>query len=345
MNFFKKKKISTDQVGALKPDLKKIKISNSIVIGGMIAFGKSTLAKKLNETLTNSKVVYELNDEDQLMNLLLGKMYERTNNVLYGSVFQLYFVLNRFENYKNNCNSKEITIFDRSIFEDWLFAHENIIRPSVFGYYDSLWKDVATELIYQYGVPKLYVILTGTWELFKKRIFERNRAVEIDNFTKNKTYFKKLLEIYEDYMVNVCKDFGIDYILIDASKELDEKLDIVLKKIESVNEHHNKANKIEINKIVNFVENNNLLEQENEMTALATFPNKFIECMNQVLNPKELKIIQMLYGLGPYNSKKNYVEVSQEIKISVAKIKWYEKNSIKKIKDVAKTINFNLNAQ
>lgn len=231
---FKKNKIEKNEANALKPDLKRIKVSNSVVIGGMVAFGKSTLATKLHETLTGSKIIFELNDEDELTMLLLEKMYERTNNVLYGSVFQLYFVLNRFENYKLNANSKEITIFDRSIFEDWLFAHENIIRPSVFSYYNSLWKDITTELIYEHGVPKLYVILTGTWELFKKRLFERNRKIEIENFNKNKTYFKKLLEIYESYMVNVCKDFGIEYILIDASKELDEKLQITINKIKSL---------------------------------------------------------------------------------------------------------------
>ncbi len=342
MNFFKKKRIISTEIGQLKPDLKKIKMSNSIVIGGMIAFGKSTLAKKLSENLTDSKVVYELNDEDQLMTLLLGKMYERTNNVLYGSVFQLYFVLNRFENYKNNCNDKYITIFDRSIFEDWLFAHENIIRPSVFGYYDSLWKDVATELIYEHGVPKLYVILTGTWELFKKRIFERNRTIEIENFNKNKTYFKKLLEIYEDYMINVCKDFGIDYILIDASKELDEKLNIVLEKIKTISQWHEKMNIHEINKIVNFVKTNDLIV-EREVTALPSFPNKFINCMNEILNDIELNIINMLYGIGPYKTRKNYDEVSNETNLSIAKIKWYEKNSIKKIKDATKTIKFNMN--
>lgn len=232
--FFKKKNIVKNDSNVLRPDLKRIKVSNSIVIGGMVAFGKSTLATKLHETLTDSKIVFELNDDDQLTNLLLEKMYERTNNVLFGSVFQLYFVLNRFENYKKNANSKELTIFDRSIFEDWLFAHENIIRPSVFSYYDSLWKDITTELIYEHGVPKLYVILSGTWQLFEKRLFERNRKIEIDNFNKNKTYFKKLLEIYESYMINVCKDFGIDYLVVDASKELDEKVEIVTNKLKSV---------------------------------------------------------------------------------------------------------------
>lgn len=340
MPIFWKKKIKNNQINTLKPDLKRIKLSNSIVIGGMIAFGKSTLAEKLHEKISGSKIVYELDNDDKLMNLLLGKMYERSNNILYGSVFQLYFVLNRFENYKNNCNDKNITIFDRSIFEDWLFAHENIIRPSVFSYYDSLWKDVATELIYQYGVPKLYVILTGTWDLFKKRLFERNRKIEIDNFNKNKTYFKKLLEIYEDYMIGVCKDFGIDYVIIDASKELDDKVEEVLKKINSISKWHDSKNKEEIKNIIEFANNQNIVSEQ--YTCLPTFPEKFINSINSVLNDIELSIIQMLYGIGPYTIKKNYKEISDETNLSINKIKWYEKNSLKKIKNNAKTINFSI---
>ena len=200
------------------PHLKKIKISNSIVVGGMIAFGKSTLAQEISDKINNSKVIKEFDDEDLLATMLLDKMYERSNNTIFGSVFQLYFVLNRFENYKNNCNNPELTIFDRSIFEDWIFAHENIVRPSVFAYYDSLWKDISTELVYQYGVPKLYVILSGDWELFKERLFLRNRKTEIENYQKNETYFKKLLSVYEEYMINVCHDFVVNYILLDAKK-------------------------------------------------------------------------------------------------------------------------------
>lgn len=211
-----------------KPNFHKIKVSNSIVVGGMIAFGKSTLVNAISQKMNNVNVVTELDESDVLSTLLLEKMYGRDNNIIYGSVFQLYFVLQRFENFRRNCNQENLTIFDRSIFEDWLFAHENIVRPSVFRYYESLWKDISNELVYEHGVPKLYVILSGNWELFKKRLFERNRKSEIENFDKNKLYFEKLLSVYEEYMVNVCKDFGIKYLILDANEELEEKVKKVL---------------------------------------------------------------------------------------------------------------------
>ncbi len=218
-----------------KPVYRPLKVANCIAVGGMIAFGKSTLVQALSRRFPGARVVYELDEEDQLPNLLLSKMYDRSNDMLYGSLFQLYFVLNRFDNYKNNCNAEKLTIFDRSIFEDWLFAHENISRPEIFDYYASMWKTICKELIYDYGIPKLYVILTGDWDLFTRRIYERNRACEVENFAKNETYFKRLHNLYPTYMVDVCRQYGIPYILVDANLELEEKVDLVEKKLEEVN--------------------------------------------------------------------------------------------------------------
>ncbi|MDE6472927.1 MAG: deoxynucleoside kinase [Ureaplasma sp.] len=224
----------------IRPNAKKIKLSNSIAIGGMIAFGKSTISNALKNAIENSNVIYELDDNDQLMMLLLEKMYEREDNELFGPLFQLYFVLNRFRNYKKNCNQKNLTIFDRSIFEDWLFANENISRPAVFNYYNSLWTSIVNELIYELGVPKLYIILDGDWDLFEERIYKRNREVEIANYEKNKEYFKHLLNIYKDYLVNVCKDFGINYLIIPANLTTEEQVKIVLKKLSEIEKYESK---------------------------------------------------------------------------------------------------------
>lgn len=218
-----------------KPEFKPILVANNIVIGGMIAFGKTTLANALKAQINEAKVVFELNEDDQLMMLLLDKMYQRENNDLYGSLFQLYFVLNRFENYKQNCDQPSLTIFDRSIFEDWLFASLNINRPSIFNYYDAMWKAICNELVYLLGVPKLYVILDGDWELFKERIYLRNRATEIENFSKNELYFQNLLAHYKDYLIGVCKDFGINYVVLNAREPLENKVKIILDHLKGSN--------------------------------------------------------------------------------------------------------------
>ncbi len=214
---------------------KPIKYANVIVIGGMIALGKTTLAQSLIKHYdSQAQWIPELDNNDQLSMLLLEKMYERKDDNLYASLFQLYFVIKRFQTYKSNINNNKLSIFDRSIFEDWLFAKENLNNPFLFGYYEGTFKGISNEIVYDVGVPKLYVILKGDWELFKKRLYERNRDCEINNFKQNEIYFHQLLDQYENFLVNTCKNFGIAYIVIDASLPLEEKTKLVVDKLKEI---------------------------------------------------------------------------------------------------------------
>ncbi|AAB96099.1 deoxynucleoside kinase [Mycoplasmoides pneumoniae] len=219
----------------LKPKFQPAKIANAVVVGGMIAFGKTTIAESLAKHLKGSKVIYELEEQDQLADLLLAKMYERNDELLYAPLFQLYFTLNRFNKYRKECNNKTPTIFDRSIFEDWLFAKQNIHRPSIFTYYNHLWNGIVKELIFKHGIPALYVILEGDWELFEQRLFQRNRKVEIDNFAKNKDYFKNLYKIYGEFIKNVCYDFGISHCIVNANQSVESITKQVLEVLKSKN--------------------------------------------------------------------------------------------------------------
>lgn len=217
-----------------KSIFKKVKVSNSYAIGGMIGAGKSTLARALGEAI-NADITFELNENDELQNLLLKKLYEgdKTSAI----AFQVYFFCARFDNYKKGVAQNKITVFDRTIFEDRLFAHQNMTEdPIMFGFYDSMWHDKTKELIYSVGVPKLYVILDLEWETFKDRILHRGRASEVNNFSKNEAYFKSLHKVYKDYLVKTCEIFGIDYIVIDANLATEEQLKIVTKKIKEMNE-------------------------------------------------------------------------------------------------------------
>ena len=48
--------------------------------------------------------------------------------------------------------------------------------------------------------------------------------MEIENFAKNKDYFYFLLLIYEKYLVQICQAYSIPYVIIDAKKNLNEKI-------------------------------------------------------------------------------------------------------------------------
>ncbi len=213
---------------------RKIKIANAVVVGGMIALGKTTLAQSIVKVFPNASFCPELDDDDELWPILLKKMYERSDDNLYSSLFQLYFVIKRFYAYKAHINQNRLTVFDRSIFEDWLFAKENLNNPFLFNYYKGTYMGICNQTIYEVGVPKLYVILSGDLELFKQRLFKRNRKVEIENYEKNKVYFARLLEQYESFMVNTCKNFGIEYLIVDAKLPGEVKTKMVLDKLKEI---------------------------------------------------------------------------------------------------------------
>lgn len=217
-----------------KAHFKKVKVSNSYAIGGMIGAGKSTLARAIGETI-DADIVFELNENDELQNLLLKKLYEgdKTSAI----AFQIYFFCSRFDNYKKGITDNNTTVFDRTIFEDRLFAHQIMAEdPITFGFYDSMWHDKTKELIYSIGVPKLYVILDLKWEDFKDRILRRGRQSEVNNFSKNKLYFQSIHKVYKDYLVKTCEIYGIDHLIIDASIPTEEQTKMVLKKIKEINE-------------------------------------------------------------------------------------------------------------
>jgi len=195
---------------------KEIKYSNSIVVGGPIAVGKSTLVDALPFVS-----VQELSENDELSNLLLSKMYE--GDMIAAQVFQLDILLARFDKYKSLANNKKMHVFDRSIFEDRFFAHKLLKNyKNIWNYYDSIWHDKVKEMITEVGIPKLYICLETDWDSFKKRVFKRNREAEIKNFEKNKEYFRNLIIEYPKLLNKLFKKYKIPYVLIDTKNKSKE---------------------------------------------------------------------------------------------------------------------------
>lgn len=225
----------------LVSNLKKSKEANCIVVGGMTSAGKSTLVNKIAQEL-NFDPVFELSkDKNDLTNILLEKMHKRDEVV--EAVCQLHLFINGFEKYKkamSDFSNKKIKVFDRSLLENRLFAYNNLIdQPNVYEYYEKIWQDKVNELIYSIGAPKLYIILKINWKTFKKRVFLRNRLMEVKNFKKNEEYYHFLLIQYEKYLTNICKNYSIPYVVIDVNhlntEEVFQKAKKILKQYKIIN--------------------------------------------------------------------------------------------------------------
>jgi deoxyadenosine/deoxycytidine kinase len=97
-------------------------------------------------------------------------------------------------------------------------------RPIQFNYYTKLWDDMINELLYEFGIPSLYIILDGSFETFKTRLFNRNNNYEIENWELNKSYFESLWKNYIPFMVSICKMFGIRYDIINVDNKTPEEI-------------------------------------------------------------------------------------------------------------------------
>ena len=210
------------------------KYANLIIIGGTIAAGKSTLVDNIAKA-TGWNTVPELRDGDRVQEVILEKLYEGTR--LHLATVQYYFISNRYKQYKESSSQLITSILDRGLWEDWFFAKLLMVKePRSYEHYKPFWRTTIKKILELYGKPKAYIFTTIDWDTFKSRIFARNRQAEIKNFSNNETYFKNLLNEYNDNFVNLLKEWDIQPIVIDSiSLTEDEVAKIALAELKKRN--------------------------------------------------------------------------------------------------------------
>lgn len=194
-----------------------------IAIGGPIASGKSTLAKKLSEYY-DLPLMEEFEENDEVFHTLLRWLYEGKPNT--EMLLQVYFI---HAHWLSQQEFGDNFVVDRDLIEHWIFAQKNLKDyKQVFNMYNGLFHLYMSDI----KKPDIYIILDMNWETFKKRIFARGRQSEIDNFERNEQYFKDLLSDYVDKLAAQCVTHEIPYriINVDFSNE-DQVLEDVKKEI------------------------------------------------------------------------------------------------------------------
>ncbi|VEU75430.1 Deoxyguanosine kinase [Mycoplasmopsis maculosa] len=211
-----------------------------IGISGMISSGKSTLTKKLHEYFKSSYILEEFDENDEVFNTFLKWLYEKKPNLSIG--FQSYVVenhttkLNELINKFNDDNKsweKDHIILDRFSIEHYIFANVNlkVKGEKYLKGYDALF----TKLITKNETPDLAIFLNMTYDTFEKRLFERGREVEINNYENNKEYFTKLYEAYKDLFIKQAEKYNLIYEIIETDNLSEDE--VLKKALEIINNH------------------------------------------------------------------------------------------------------------
>lgn len=203
-----------------------------ITIAGTVGVGKSTLTKKLAETL-DFRTSFEKVDG----NPYLEKYYQDFNR--WSFHLQIYFLAERFKEQKRMFQYGGGFIQDRSIYEDTaIFAQMNYDNGSMskedFDTYNSLFNAMVMTPYFPH--PNLIIYLEGDIDEIVGRIGTRGRQMEIDTPVE---YWYNLHRRYEDWIKNftsapvlrlnineydlVNDEKSIDYILAKIGRVLNTK--------------------------------------------------------------------------------------------------------------------------
>jgi deoxyadenosine/deoxycytidine kinase len=183
----------------------------SIVIGGMIGLGKTSVADTLNAYFqkngNESKVFYETVDDNPILPLYYELTPEELDARRIPFLLQLFFLNKRFKTVKDCASWKDpiYTIQDRSIYEDWYFAYVNKnlgrISDLEFKIYEDLVENMMEELNeLPKKAPDLMVYLKGSFETVINRIMARGRSFEIN--PELKEYYFEVWKGYDEWVIN-----------------------------------------------------------------------------------------------------------------------------------------------
>lgn len=183
----------------------------SIVIGGMIGLGKTSVADTLNQHFQNkgidSKVFYEAVDDNPILPLYYQLTDEELEARRIPFLLQLFFLNKRFKTVKDCISYHQplFTIQDRSIYEDWYFAYVNKSLGRISDLEFKIYEDLVANMMEELRelprkAPDLMVYLKGSFETVLNRIMDRGRSFEID--PKLQEYYFEVWKGYDDWVMN-----------------------------------------------------------------------------------------------------------------------------------------------
>ena len=152
-----------------------------IAIEGAIGVGKTTLAKKISDTV-KCKTLFE----DYVTNPFLKDFYD--NNQLNSFSTQVHFLLRRIEQSIEVKDTENLLISDFYFGKDELFAKLNLTQVEY-----AMYQELRKKLNFNPPIPDLIIYLQATSEILLERI--KKRGLDIERNIKKK-YIDSVNEIY-----------------------------------------------------------------------------------------------------------------------------------------------------
>ena len=182
----------------------------SIVIGGMIGLGKTSVADTLKTHFQNngihSKVFYEAVDDNPILPLYYELTQEELDARRIPFLLQLFFLNKRFKTVKDciNWTNPIYTIQDRSIYEDWYFAYVNKNLGRISGLEFKIYEELVDNMMEELKelpkkAPDLMVYLKGSFDTVIDRIMARGRSFEIN--PELKEYYFEVWKGYDEWVM------------------------------------------------------------------------------------------------------------------------------------------------
>ena len=152
-----------------------------IAIEGAIGVGKTTLAKKISDTI-KCKTIFE----DYITNPFLKDFYD--HNQLNSFSTQIYFLLRRIEQSIEVRDTKNLLISDFYFGKDELFAKLNLNEVEY-----AMYQEMRKKLEFNPPIPDLIIYLQAPTDILLERI--KKRGLDIERNIKKK-YIDSVNEIY-----------------------------------------------------------------------------------------------------------------------------------------------------
>ena len=152
-----------------------------IAIEGAIGVGKTTLAKKISDTV-KCKTLFE----DYVANPFLKNFYD--NNQLNSFSTQVHFLLRRIEQSIEVKTTENLLISDFYFGKDELFAKLNLTQVEY-----AMYQELRKKLDFNPPIPDLIIYLQASSEILLERI--KKRGLDIERNIKKK-YIDSVNEMY-----------------------------------------------------------------------------------------------------------------------------------------------------